>query len=119
MSSREATNASARRFYRSLCAVKVLLAALRSTLTVLASQMGGAYRFALEKQWLCFDYIHALSRERNESKLLRDMRFHSFEFFLRHWPTFPFFDEMIEQYLSPASFAPIGERFPSQLPLQL
>ena len=39
-------------FYRSLCAVKVLLAALRSTLTVLASQMGGTYRFALEKQLL-------------------------------------------------------------------
>jgi len=35
-------------FYRSLRAVKVLLAALRSTLTVLAPQMGGTYRFALE-----------------------------------------------------------------------
>jgi multidrug efflux pump subunit AcrB len=31
-------------FYHSLCAVKVLLATLRSTLTVLASRMGGPYR---------------------------------------------------------------------------
>jgi hypothetical protein len=43
------------RFYHSLRAVKVLLAALRSTLTVLASRMGGLYRFALEKQLLIFD----------------------------------------------------------------
>ena len=107
------------RFYRSLCAVNVLLAPLRSTLTVLASQMGGAYRFALEKQWLCFDHIHALSRERNESRLLRDMRFHSFEFFLRHRPAFPFFNEMVQQDLSPTPFAPIGKRFSRQLPLQL
>jgi hypothetical protein len=35
-----------------LCAVKVLLTALRSTLTVLASRMGGLYRFALEEQLL-------------------------------------------------------------------
>jgi hypothetical protein len=42
----------ASRFYRSLRAVKVLLATLRSTLTVLASRMGGLYRFALEKQLL-------------------------------------------------------------------
>jgi hypothetical protein len=62
---------------------------------------------------------HALSCERNSSKFLRDIRFHSFEFFLRHWPAFPFFNEMIEQDLSPAPFAPIGERFPRQLPLQL
>ena len=40
------------RLYRSLRAVKVLLAALRSTLTVLASQMRGPYRFALEEQLL-------------------------------------------------------------------
>jgi len=50
---------------------------------------------------------------------LRDIRFHSFEFFLRHWPAFPFFNEMIEQDLSPTPFAPISERFPRQLPLQL
>ena len=37
------------RLYHSLRAVKVLLAALRSTLTVLASQIGGAYRFPLEE----------------------------------------------------------------------
>jgi hypothetical protein len=43
-------------FYRSLCAVKVLLAALRSTLTVLAPQMRSTYRFALEKQLRCFDH---------------------------------------------------------------
>ena len=42
----------ARRVYRSLRAVKVLLAALRSTLTVLAPRKEGAYRFALEKQLL-------------------------------------------------------------------
>ena len=35
-------------FYRSLRAVKVLLAALRSTLTVLAPHGAGLYRFALE-----------------------------------------------------------------------
>jgi len=40
------------RLYHSLRAVKVLLALLRSTLTVLASQMGGLYRFALEEQLL-------------------------------------------------------------------
>ena len=40
------------RLYRSLRAVKVLLASLRSTLTVLASRMGGSYRFALEEQSL-------------------------------------------------------------------
>jgi hypothetical protein len=39
-------------FYRSLRAVKVLLAALRSTLTVLASRMEGRYRFASEEQLL-------------------------------------------------------------------
>jgi hypothetical protein len=39
-------------FYRSLRAVKVLLAALRSTLTVLASQWI-RYRFALEEQLQC------------------------------------------------------------------
>jgi hypothetical protein len=50
---------------------------------------------------------------------LRDIRFDSFEFFLRHWPSFPFFNEMIEQDLSPAPFAPISERFPRQFPLQL
>ena len=52
------------------------------------------------------------------SKLLRDFRFDSFEFFLRHWPAFPFFNEMIEQDLSPAAFAPIGESFTRELPLQ-
>jgi len=36
-------------FYRSLRAVKVLLAPLCSTLTVLAPRGGGLYRFALEK----------------------------------------------------------------------
>jgi hypothetical protein len=50
---------------------------------------------------------------------LRDTRFDSFEFFLRHWPTCPSFNEMIKQDLSPASFAPIGQRFPRQLPLKL
>ena len=54
---------------------------------------------------------------RNISKRLRDFRFDSFEFFLWHRPAFPFFNEMIEQDLSPAAFAPIGEGFPSQLPL--
>jgi hypothetical protein len=39
---------------------------------------------------------------------LRDTRFNSFEFFLRHWPACPSFNEMIEQDFSPASFAPIG-----------
>ena len=43
-------------FCRSLRAVKVLLAALRSTLTVLAPRRAGLYRFALEKQLLCFDH---------------------------------------------------------------
>jgi len=73
-----------------------LLAALRSTLTVLASQMGGTYRFALEKHLLCFDQSSYIIAHRNASKRLRDFRFHSFEFFLRHWPAFPFFNEMIE-----------------------
>jgi hypothetical protein len=50
----------------------------------------------------------ASPRERNSSKLLRDTRFDSFEFFLGHWPACPPFNEMIEQDLSPASFAPIG-----------
>ena len=36
--------------YRSLRAVKVLLASLCSTLTVPASRMGGPYPFALERQ---------------------------------------------------------------------
>ncbi|HVD95081.1 MAG TPA: hypothetical protein VNE84_02955 [Candidatus Limnocylindria bacterium] len=40
------------RFYHSLRAVKVLVAALRSTLTVLASPMGGLYQFTLEEQLL-------------------------------------------------------------------
>ena len=38
--------------YRSLRAVKVLLAALRSTLTVLAPRMGGRYRLRSEEQLL-------------------------------------------------------------------
>ena len=38
--------------------------------------------------------VHALSCERNSPKFLRDIRFDSFEFFLRHWPSFPFFNEM-------------------------
>jgi hypothetical protein len=46
--------------------------------------------------------------ERNSSKLLRDTRFDSFEFFLRHWSACPSLNEMIEQDLSPASFAPIS-----------
>lgn len=41
------------RLCRSLRAVKVLLALLRSTLTALASQMRGLYRFALEQQLQC------------------------------------------------------------------
>ena len=61
---------------------------------------------------------HALSCERNSSKFLRDIRFNSFEFFLRHRPSFPFFNEMIEQDLSPAPFAPIGKRFPREFALQ-
>jgi hypothetical protein len=50
---------------------------------------------------------------------LRDIRFDPFEFFLRHWATFPFFNQMIEQDLSPTPFTAIGERFARQLPLQL
>jgi hypothetical protein len=96
-----------------------LLAALRSTLTVLASQMGGTYRFALRSIGFVLINLYTSSRGRNASKRSRDFRFHSFEFFLRHWPAFPFFNEMIEQDLSPAAFAPISERFPCQLPLQL
>jgi len=57
--------------------------------------------------------------ERNSSKLLRDTRFDSFEFFLRHWPACPSFNKVIEQDLSPAAFPPIGYCFPRQLPLQL
>jgi hypothetical protein len=41
--------------------------------------------------------------ERNSSKLLRDTRFNSFEFFLRHWSARPSFDEIIEQDLPPVS----------------
>jgi hypothetical protein len=68
-----------------------LLASLCSTLTVLASQIGGAYRFALEKQWLCLDKPSSyLSRERNAAKLLRNVCFDSFELFLRHWPVSKF-----------------------------
>jgi hypothetical protein len=63
----------------------------------------------VEKQLLCVLIITYVSpSERNSSKLLRDTRFDFFEFFLRHWPTYPSFDEMIEQNLSPTSFAPIG-----------
>jgi hypothetical protein len=51
MAQQKATEPAAR-FYRSLRAVKVLLASLRSTLTVLALRMRGRYRFALEKQLL-------------------------------------------------------------------
>jgi hypothetical protein len=57
--------------------------------------------------------------ERNSSKLSGDIRFDSFEFFLGHRPACPPFNEMIQQDLSPASSAPIGQRFPRQLPLQL
>jgi hypothetical protein len=62
---------------------------------------------------------HLSAGERNSSQLLRDTRFDPFEFFLGHWPACAFFNEMIEQDLSPASFASIGDRFPRQLPLQL
>ncbi len=48
------------RLYRSLCAVKVLLAALRSTLTVLASRMAGLYWFALEEQSLISPTVSSL-----------------------------------------------------------
>jgi hypothetical protein len=47
----------------------------------------------LEKQLLVLIIVRALSRERNSSKFLRDIRFNSFEFFLRHRPSFPFFNE--------------------------
>jgi hypothetical protein len=43
-------------FIARCAAVKVLLAALRSTLTVLAPRGAGLYRFALQKQLLCFDH---------------------------------------------------------------
>jgi hypothetical protein len=51
---------------------------------------------------------HLSAGERNSSKLLRDTLFHSFEFFLRHWPACPSFNEVIEQDLSSAAFSPIG-----------
>jgi hypothetical protein len=55
------------RFYRSLRAVKVLLAALCSTLTVLAPQRGGRYRFALEEA-VALLIDHAVPRERLVSR---------------------------------------------------
>jgi hypothetical protein len=96
------------RLYRSLRAVKVLLAALCSTLTVLTPR--GDVRIGSRWRSSCRVLIinHASPGERNSSKLLRDTRFDSFEFFLRHWPACPFFNEMIEQDFSSASFAPIG-----------
>jgi hypothetical protein len=38
-------------------------------------------------------------------------RFSSFEYLLRHWPACPSFNEMREQDLPPASFAPIRLAF--------
>jgi hypothetical protein len=61
----------------------------------------------VEKQLLCVLIITYVSpSERNSSKLLCDTHFDSFEFFLRHWPPCPPFNEMIEHDLSPPSFAP-------------
>jgi hypothetical protein len=50
------------RFYRSLRAVKVLLAALRSTLTVLAPRMGGLYRFRVADLSAAIAFSHAARR---------------------------------------------------------
>jgi hypothetical protein len=63
--------------------------------------------------------VRALSRHRNASKRLRDLRFHSFEFFLRHWPAFHLFNQMIEQHLSPTPSATICQCLARQLALQL
>ena len=50
------------RFYRSLRAVKVLFAALRSTLTVLAPRMGGLYRFRVADLSAAIAFSHAARR---------------------------------------------------------
>lgn len=64
-------------FYRSLRAVKVLLAVLRSTLTGLAPRCEGAYRLRWKSS--CFfseqQFAARSARERNATKLLRDVRF--------------------------------------------
>lgn len=86
----------ARRVYRSLRAVKVLLAALCSTLTVLAPRrevrIGSRWRSSC-----LLSNLSASARERNASKLVRDVRFDSFEFFGRDRPPLFFFDQVIEQ----------------------
>jgi hypothetical protein len=95
------------RFYRSLRAVKVLLAALRSTLTVLAPRRSGSLSVGVGKA-VCSILIIA-QRISGRTKFVEALgRFDSFEYFLRHWPTCPSFNEMSEQDLPPASFAPIG-----------
>ena len=78
------------------------------TLTVLAPRDDGLHRFMLGKQLLCFDHCSRIIVRAKSSKFLRDIRFDSFEFILRHWPSFPFFNEMIEPDFPRASFALIG-----------
>src|ERR1700730_14996616 len=62
---------------------------------------------------------HASARERNATKLLRDVRFDSFEFFGRNRPSLFFFDQVIEQEFAAASCAPVSESFSREFALQL
>ena len=107
---------TAPRLYRSLRAVKVLLASLCSTLTVLAPRK----EVRIGSRWgssCCSSNPSALARERHASQLQRDARFDSFQLFLWHRPSLFFFDQMIEQEFAPASFASISECFSRELAL--
>jgi hypothetical protein len=87
-----------------------LLPALRSTLTVLASQMGGTYRFALGKHWLCFDQSSSVIARPKCVEALARFSLSPFRVLPAALAGLPFFNQMIEQDLSPTPFAPIGKQ---------
>ena len=49
--------------------------------------------------------VHAASPRESASERLRDLRFHVFQFVVRHWAALWAFDEVIEEKLSSASVA--------------
>ncbi len=76
-----------RRFYRSLRAVKVLLAALRSTWTVLAPRREVV--IGLRGEAVARFYKNS-SRKRNAAQFLSDAGFHFFQLLFCHGSAFRF-----------------------------
>src|SRR6266513_1882053 len=78
----------------------------------------GAYRFAFKRN--CMPrHLRASWRKRDSPQLLHDAGFHSFEFLLWNRPAFCFFNQVVEQDLSSAAFAAVGESFPGEFTLKL